>query len=248
MRIVVIDDERQARQLLGRIIDSEVEDAEVHEAGDLEAGVDVIRKTAPDLVFLDIEMPGRQGTDILDLLGPSEIDFHIVFTTAYAEYAVKAFEMNAIDYLLKPLRPSRVRAVIDRVRELRTRSDLHARLDELRQSLRSGAFRKIGLPVSNGIRFVPVEDIVHLEADGMYTRVHTRDGAETVVSKPLKFFTHLLEQGGLFYRPHRSHIIHLGYLKQFVRKDGTYIVLENDQSVPIAKDRREEFLELVSAL
>ncbi len=249
MKIAVIDDEVKARSLLINLIRNIGEEVgEIAEAGDLANGVDVIRKLKPDLVFLDIEMPNERGTEILNYFEGEAIEFDIVFTTAYSEYALQAFEMNAIDYLLKPIRPKRLKEVIDRVRSSAEQKNIQLRLEELRKSLRSNHFNKIGLPVQDGIEFVPLQQIVRLEADGMYTKVKRENGDEVLVSKPLKYFQHLLDAGSTFYRPHRSHIINMKFLKQYVRRDGHAIILENGDMVPVAKDKKEQFLELVSSI
>lgn len=249
MKILVIDDEVKARSLLTNLVRSASDDIhELNEAADLATGVDLIRKHHPNLVFLDIEMPNEQGTEILKYFEGETIDFDIVFTTAYSEYALKAFELNAIDYLLKPIRPKKLKEVLERVRTNAKQKNIQLRLEELRNSLRSNHFDKIGLPVQDGIEFVPLREILRLEADGMYTKVKRDNGEEVLVSKPLKYFQHLLDSGTTFYRPHRSHIINMTFLKQYVRRDGHFIVLENGDSIPVAKDKKEEFLELVSSI
>lgn len=250
MKVLVIDDEVKARSLLKNLIFSASEEVEeVYEAADLKSGVELIRQKDPRLVFLDIEMPEEQGTDIFNYFDKEEIKFELVFTTAYSEYALQAFEMNAIDYLLKPIRPKRLKEVIHRVLENFNQEGIQKRLEELKNSLRTNNFQKIGLPVNDGFEFVELKDIMHLEADGMYTKVIISTNNETIlVSKPLKFFQDILGLGNTFYRPHRSHIVNLSYLKRYVRSNGNHIVLENGNIVPVAKDKRAEFLELVTTL
>ena len=249
MKILIIDDEPRARNLLHNIIDQQCEMVEeVIEAPNLINGVQAIKTQKPQLVFLDIEMPNQQGIEIFNYFQKEEIDFELVFTTAYSEYAIRAFEMNAVDYILKPIRPKRIKAVVAKVQESYNQESIQNKLEELKLSLSTNVFKKIGLPVSDGILFIPIPEIIHLEADGMYTKVYTLNNGSEIISKPLKFFENLVETNSSFYRPHRSHIFNLKYLKQFVRRDGNYVVLENDQIIPISKDKKEEFLELVSAL
>lgn len=249
MKIAIIDDEAKARSLLEHLIKQNCNDIEdIFMADDLKSGVDLIKKEKPRLVFLDIEMPREQGIEILNYFEDEEIDFEIVFTTAYSDYALQAFEMNAVDYLLKPIRPKRLKEVVERVQDSFNKNDIQTRLEELKSSLQNQNFDKIGLPVQDGIIFIPLNEIIHLEADGMYTNVYQKGSEKLVVSKPLKFFEHLLQSGKTFYRPHRSHIFNLTFLKQYVRRDGNYIVLENDAVLPISKDKREEFLQIVSSI
>lgn len=250
MTVVLIDDEPQARKLLRQILEEFCPEVKhIHEAEDLPQGIKLIRKVQPKLIFLDVEMPEYNGTEILDFFPDKNINFQIVFTTAYSEYAIKAFEINALDYILKPLRPGDVKKAVKKTQELDSQVNLQNKLEELRNSLLEGNFQKIGLPVNDGILFIPIDELIHMEADGMYTKVFTQNNGSQMISKPLKFFDHIVEnENNTFYRPHRSHIINLKYLKQYVRKDGSYIVLENDQIIPIANSKKNEFLTLVSSL
>ncbi len=200
------------------------------------------------MVFLDIEMPREQGTRIFEYLDKNEITFHLVFTTAYGDFALEAFEMNAIDHIMKPIRAKRIYEVIEKTEELKKQKKLHAKIQELKEVIQSGNFDKIGVPVQDGITFIKLEDIIHLAADGMHTKIYCADRSPLLISKPLKFFNRLLERGKTFYRPHRSHIFNLKYLKQFVRRDGNYILLDNDTTVPLSKEKKEEFLKLISDL
>ncbi len=249
MKIVIVDDELKARSLLRNVIKRLDDDTyEIFEAEDLSSGVSIIKREQPKLVFLDIEMPNEQGVEILNYFKNDEINFEICFSTAYSEYALRAFEMNALDYILKPIRPKKVLEVIQRVRESFNQEGIQEKLHELKKSLNASNFNKIGLPVKDGIRFVELVDIINLKADGMYTQVYIKDQEPLMISKPMKFFNHLIENGKTFYKPHRSHIFNIKYLKQYVKKDGNYALLENDHAIPISKDKRDEFLSLISAI
>lgn len=249
MKIVIIDDEQKARSLLINVIQRiEEHDFELFEAADLASGVKLIKREQPKLVFLDIEMPNEQGTEILNYFDPLEVNFDIVFATAYSEYALRAFEMNAIDYILKPIRPKKIIEIVKRIHASHHQENIQQKLQELKASLTNNSFDKIGVPVQDGLRFLKIETIVHLEADGMYTKIFTSDNTPLLISKPLKFFNRLLETADTFYKPHRSHIINLRYLKQYIKKDGNYAVLENDNIIPISKDKREEFVSLISII
>lgn len=249
MDVLIIDDEPKARNLLRTIISEGSSKVErIFEASDLMEGVAMIRKESPSVIFLDIEMPNLLGTEIFNYFDKDELNFEIVFTTAYDQYALKAFEMNAVDYILKPLRPQRVLDVLERLETNKKQVNLNEKFMELHETLKSNTFNKIGLPISDGILFVSLSDIIHLEADGMYTTFYLVGQEKKVISKPLKHFAAILESGRGFYRPHRSHLINVHFLKQYVKKSGNYIVLENDHIVPISKDKREEFVQLISTI
>ncbi len=249
MKAIIIDDERKARNLLSVLIEENCPKiTEIFEAGDLLSGVEIIKSEEPSIVFLDIEMPEHSGLEILNFIEKDIINFEIIFTTAYSEYAIQAFQLSAIDYLLKPVRPSQVREAVDKAIKLIGKSQINNRLEELKKSLTSSNFEKIGLPVSNGIKFVDFNDIIMLEADGMYTKIATKSEEEILISKPLKHFAALLEQMPNFYRPHRSYLINLKFIQQYVKSDGDYILMDNGKTVSISKDKKDEFLTIVQSI
>lgn len=249
MKVLIVDDEFNARKLIRSILEKLPDCVSlIEEASDLKEAVEQIRIHHPHLVFLDIEMPGKRGTQIFDHFEPNEINFDIVFTTAYSEFAVRAFEMNAIDYLLKPIRPKKLSVLVENFSEKLNHGNLEKQLAALKTTLEQKNFTKIGLPVSDGIEFVEIEEIMHIEADGMYTHVHLSHKQTYLVSKPLKFFLELLQSKASFYRPHRSHLINLKYLKKYFKTDGHFIVLENEIQVPLTREKREEFNQLIRQL
>ena len=247
MKVLIIDDEQKARNLLRLLIEENCPQVtEIETAEDLPQGVGLIRQFQPEIVFMDIEMPGYSGLQLLEFISPAQINFEIIFTTAYSEYAVKAFELNAIDYLLKPLRDAQVeQAVMKAIRQI-GKSQVSERLEELKNTFKAANLRKIGLPISNGILFVEFENIIMLEADRMYTKVSTLQ-EEILVSKPMKFFAELLTDEANFYRPHRSFLINLRHIRQYVNQDGGYIVMVNDRNVSISRDKKEEFFEIIQS-
>ncbi|CAL2059775.1 LytTR family DNA-binding domain-containing protein [Tenacibaculum sp. 190524A05c] len=248
MKALIIDDEKRARNVLRILIEENCPKiTEISEADNLLSGVQLIKKEEPRIVFLDIEMPEHSGLELLNFIEKDSYNFEIIFTTAYSEYAVQAFQLSAIDYLLKPVRPNQVKEAIERVLNFVGDSQINIRLQELKSSLEKSNFKKIGLPNANGIKFVEVDKIIMFEADGMYTRVSTMEG-NVFVSKPLKFFVEALNNIKVFYRPHRSFLVNLKYLREYVKKDGGYIVMENNKAVSISKDKRDEFLTIVQSI
>jgi len=248
MKALIIDDEKKARNLLQVLIEEncpQITDIELAE--NLPSGIKLIHSFKPDVVFLDIEMPGYSGLQLLEFLTPDQINFEIIFTTAYSEYAIKAFELNAIDYLLKPLRDEQVENAVKKAISQIGKSRVSERLEELKNSFKATNIRKIGLPVSNGVLFVEFDDIVLLEADRMYTKVFTKNDGEILVSKPMKFFIDVLKDSNEFYRPHRSFLINLKHIKQYVNQDGGYIVMDNKKTVGISRDKKDEFFELLQS-
>ncbi|WP_291867237.1 LytTR family DNA-binding domain-containing protein [Maribacter sp.] len=249
MKAIIIDDEPKARNLLKVLLEENcLEIKQIFTASNLLDGVELIQREMPQLVFLDIEMPEHSGLEILDFIDKDKINFEIIFTTAYGEYALKAFELAAVDYLLKPLRAAQLKKAVEKCIALVGKSQLNLRLKELKESLSLDEFKKIGLPVADGIKFVELKNIIVFEADGMYTSITTIDKSKILISKPIKYFADLLINIPCFYKPHRSFMINLRFIKQYVKSDGGYIILDNDKTVSISKEKREEFLKIVSSI
>jgi two-component system LytT family response regulator len=249
MKAIIIDDEPKARNLLRILVEENCPKiTKIFEAGDLLSGVEIIKNEAPNIVFLDIEMPEHSGLEILNFIERDVINFEIIFTTAYSEYAIQAFQLSAIDYLLKPVRPSQVKEAVDKAITLLGKTQISDKLEELKTSLSSSNFKKIGLPVADGIRFVAFDSIILMEADGMYTKISLDDEPDILISKPLKHFVELLQNIPVFYKPHRSYLVNLKFIKQYVKSDGGYILMDNGKAVSVSKEKRDEFLEIVSSI
>ena len=245
MKALIIDDENKARNLLKTILDEYCESiTQIFEAKDLPSGVVAIRKENPDVVFLDVEMPQYLGTQILDFFDANEINFHIIFTTAYSDYALKAFELNAIDYLLKPLRINQVKDAVQKVLEKQSENNISSQLEELKATLSTKKITKIGLPIAEGIQFVKLDNIFYFKAEGMYTYVYLKDSSPLLISKPLKHFVELLSDVSEFFKTHRSFFINKNYINQLVKKDGGYVLMDNGDIVAIAKDKMVELTAL----
>lgn len=242
MQAVIIDDEIQARQALRAMLASVAPDIEVvGEAGLVSDGVKLINKHAPQIVFSDIDMPVLTGLQLLDFFNPEDVNFELIFVTSYSEYAVKAFQLSAIDYLLKPIDAELLAKAVDKVRQ---RKNYHQaeRNTVLKQIVNQNKFDKIALPLADGLRFVEIDNISVMKADNVYTEVELKGGEQILVSKPLKSFEKMLEQSLGFFRTHRSYLINLNAVKTFIRTDGGTIIMENDRQIPIARERKEEFV------
>lgn len=242
MQAVIIDDEEQARQALVAMLKQAAPDIEiVGEAALVSEGVKLIRKHNPQIVFSDIDMPVLTGLQLLDFFNPEEIGFELIFVTNYSEYAVKAFQLSAIDYLLKPVDTVLLTKAIDKVRQRKNYKQTE-RNTALKTIVSQNKFDKIALPLANGLRFVEIDSISALKADNVYTEVELKSGEQILVSKPIKSFDAMLEQSMGFFRTHRSYLINLNAVKTFIRADGGMIIMENDRQIPIARERKDEFV------
>jgi two-component system LytT family response regulator len=240
MKVVIIDDEELARHALKSMLMEVAPYAEVLEAvGSVADGVKAIRRHLPDIVFCDVEMPVLNGLQLLDFFNPEEVSFELIFATSFSQYAVQAFQLSAIDYLLKPLDKELLLKAVEKV-ERKQNSYRRERYETLKQNAVGKEFSKIALPLNNEVVFVATGDILYLKADNVYTEVFLADGKRLVVSKPIKDFERMLE-GQYFFRTHRTYIVNLQRIKAYTKSDGGFIVMENKDIVSLARERKEAF-------
>ncbi|UAB80081.1 response regulator transcription factor [Marixanthomonas sp. SCSIO 43207] len=245
MKAIIIDDEKRARHLLSNLlIEHCLAIKAISEASDLKTGVDLIKTEHPDIVFLDIEMPNQSGLEILEYF-PNQIDFKIIFVTAYNQYAIEAFKLSAVDYLLKPVDITELKEAVAKAKEAIDANNLSGQLDKLRDSLKQLSMDKIAIEIPKGILFASHQDIVYFEADGMYTDVQLVEGNQKTICKPLKHFVEQLAENPMFFKCHRSYLINLKYVEELVKDDGDYLLMSNQKRIPISKSKRDQFLEVV---
>lgn len=239
---IIIDDEPAARNVLKEMIEASGMDVRIADmAEDVPSAVIAIKKHQPDFIFLDVEMPRFNGFQLLEFF--DEIPFDIIFATAYSEYAVRAFQISAVDYLVKPIQMEYLISAIRRVEE--NRHFPKERYEVLRKNNASSQIQRIGLPISNGLLFVDIDEIIHIEAESSYTYFHLEDGRKILVSRKIKEFESMLFPSRKFFRPHRSFIINLEKIKQYVKSDGGYIVMSNGHSVSLSRELKDEFLQRI---
>ncbi len=247
MKVIIIDDEQKARILLREMLLELEEEIEiVADCHDLPNGIKAIRKLKPDLIFLDIEMPGHSGLEILDFFNDEEINFSIIFVTAYNQYAIRAFKVSAIDYLLKPIASSDLIEAIDRFKKQgkRLRLDYAALKDNLTQSLSN----KIAVPTGNEIRFIEFSTILYLKADSSYTEIYFTDNSKLLVSRTLRNFEEVLTSNNGFFRCQKSYMINVNYISNYVKSEGGFIVMKNEARVPISPEKSGELLDLLQMI
>jgi two-component system, LytTR family, response regulator len=241
-RIAIIDDEADARQGLRSLVEL-IPDIEIAgEADSVESGFVMLRDTRPNAVFLDISMNDGTGFDLLDRF--PKPPFQIVFITAHDEFALRAFRYNALDYLMKPIDPQELLRAVERIGAGFRMEDLARQLDELLKDIRQRKLEKIALHTQEGLTYLRVNEIVHLQSDGSYTTFFTQNRERHVVSRSIREYEDLLSGDG-FFRIHQSHIINLHFVKRVLREDGGYVEVATGAKLPIARRRKEEFLKLL---
>ena len=205
----------------------------------VEEAIAAVGAHAPDVVFLDIQLQRETGFDLLTRL--KEINFEVIFTTAYSEYAIKAFKFSAIDYLLKPIDIEELKKAVSKV-EKRVSNSMASRLTQLVQNLKQGSAEnyKIALPTMEGLVFVNIKDILYCEASSNYTQIFTTE-EKYLVSKTLKEYDELLSDHN-FFRIHNSYLININSIKKYVKGEGGYVVLNNNTALDVSKRKKEAFL------
>ena len=246
MKVIIIDDENKARRLISTLLSENCPEITLQlEADDLETGVALIKEHQPDIVFLDIEMPKHSGLQIVDFFEPNEINFQIIFVTAYNDYAIQAFKLSAVDYILKPVDISELKSAIEKAKRNIESKSINNRLDDLKRVFQQLSLNKMVLEVPKGILFVSHDDIILFEADGMYTKVYMKNNESQLICKPMKHFVDQLQDKPIFYKPHRSFLVNLKYIKELSKKDGFHLIMENNKTIPIAKEKKDEFMQLI---
>lgn len=244
IKAIIVDDESRARRILKTLLEENYKDVQVlGEAEDVPSAVKLIHATKPDLVFLDVEMPGYSGFELFDFL-PDEINFEVVFATAYNQYAIKAIEVSAIGYLLKPIQLEELDKTIERVRKKQIHS-ISKSIAILKENNKAGKLNKIALPHVNGIAFEDISDIIYLKADGSYTQFVFQNRGDILVSKKIKEYETILNADIGFFRPHRSFIINTQKVKEYVKSDGGYVIMNNGDQLSISRELKNQFLELM---
>ena len=204
-----------------------------------------IKSTVPQLLFLDIEMPGMNGFEFLLQLG--EVPMHVIFVTAYDQFAIRAFKVSAFDYLLKPIdKDDLIQSIANLQRNIAEHDRSH-QMDLLQKALHQPTkpLGKIALSTFEGLEFVKVDQIVRCEADDNYANVYLEGGRKVLVSKTLKEIEGILKDHG-FLRVHYSHLVNLNKITRYVKGDGGYVIMDSGDTVNVSRSKKEQFLNTFS--
>ncbi|MCT4587750.1 MAG: LytTR family DNA-binding domain-containing protein [Carboxylicivirga sp.] len=247
---IIIDDEKEPRAALQKIITKYLSDKirVIQAVESVKDGADAIKSFNPDIVFLDIEMPEENGFALFNYFN-GDIDFEVIFTTAYQKFAIDAIKCSALDYLLKPISHIELKEVIEKLERKKAKENLKFKLETLITNMQSGdsVIQKIALPTSTGFEYIKVGNIVYCQADDTYTVVYTNRAEKFIVSKPLKKIEELLPKS-LFHRIHKSYLVGINFIKSYNKAGGHSIVLENTQELPVAQSRSKDLIERLSSV
>jgi len=249
MKALIIDDERHCVEALRLLLEKYCPEVEIlGECNDGQCGMAAIRELQPDLVFLDIAMPRMSGFDMLNEL--DEINFEIVFTTAYDNYAIKAFKVSAIDYLLKPVDRHELADAVSQVKEkifLKThaRQAIHNKqqMSMLLENLQSAqaAFPNLAIPTMEGLEIIRADQILYVLGEGNYAQIHLKNHEPILISKTIKYIEDRVE-GHRFVRIHNSSLVNLNEIVRYVKGAGGQVIMSDGKALNVSRNRKDELL------
>lgn len=242
VKAIIVDDEPYSCETLATLLERycpEVEVTDVCTSG--EAALKSIKRNSPDLLFLDIEMPHMNGFEMLKKL--DNINFQLIFTTSYDQYAIKAIRFSALDYLLKPVDREEFQAAVQKAIH-KLGQNLPQQLNILLQKLNGAqsANQKIALPAMEGLQMVPVDSIITCASDSNYTNILLKNKKKITVSKTLKEIEEMLD-GYLFIRVHHSYLINLNEVEKYVKGEGGYLIMTDGSTVDVSRSRKEALIQ-----
>jgi len=241
LKAIIVDDEPYCCEILAGMLEADCADVNVvNISSNGTDALKAIRQFSPDIVFLDVEMPRMNGFEMLERL--SSINFHLIFTTSYDQYALKAIRFSAIDYLLKPVDREELKNAINKVRQ-RIHIPIPQQLEILMQKIKQPSIpvNKIALPTMEGLQMIPIESIVSCESDDNYTNLKLKNGKKLLVTRSLKDIEESLEQHS-FIRVHRSYLVNLNEIEKYIKGEGGYLVMSDGTTIDVARNKKEALL------
>ncbi|MBS1933270.1 MAG: response regulator transcription factor [Bacteroidetes bacterium] len=248
IKAIIIDDEKNCRDTLRWQLTKYCPQIEIiADADNAKSGLEIILDKKPQLIFLDVEMPGKNGFEMLEEL--KEIDFDIIFTTAFEQYAIRAIKFGALDYLTKPVDKDEL---VTAINKLKAKSN-HTSLEQIKTMLsqlkprRDISSQKIALPTLHGFELVLMANIVICESNSNYTNIRLANGQQLLISRTLKEIEDLLSIHP-FFRVHHSFLVNLSYATRYIKGEGGSLILQDNLEVPVARRKKEDLLKLITPI
>jgi two-component system, LytTR family, response regulator len=248
IKAILIDDEKNALDVLEMQLAnycSGITIAAKCDGG--EKGIAAIRQHEPDLVFLDIEMPLKNGFDVL--AETKGLVYEVIFTTAYDQFAVKAFKYAAVDYLLKPVDILELQAAVEKVKSKNGAAGIDKKLQSLFEQFgfaqaQAPVPQRIALPVGDAMQLFAPDDIIRCESDSNYTSIWLAGGKKLLLAKTLKEIEETL-RGLSFFRVHQSHLVNMNHISKVVKGESSYLIMSDGNNIPISRNKKEAFMEML---
>ena len=250
IRIAIVDDEIHClNSIVFHLENCFPEVVVVYKSNDPQDALVKLPEVAPDLLFLDVEMPVMTGFELLEQLGRRNFD--VIFTTAYSKYAVKAFKAKAVNYLLKPVDEKELKKAIEEWKEMtgQRREISSKKIDDLLDFLKKEGIlkNKVAFPVADGIEFIEVNDIMYCKSQSNYTTLHLADGNKLLLSKTISSLEKILSPY-FFIRTHRSFLINPNYMKKYFHSEGGFILMQDDESIPVSNQHKKTIRRIFDAM
>jgi len=236
IKSIIVDDEKHGRENLAGLLKEYCHEIEMAgEAASVEEAIKLINERKPELIFLDIEMPGKNGFELLEHF--QQFDFEVIFVTAYDSYAIKAIRFSAADYILKPINYNELQNAVKKVAAIIRSKKENYRLRNLLDNIQQPQHAKIGLPTTDKVDFVDVNDIIYCKSEGSYTTVFLPD-KQILVSKNIGEFEDLLAEHS-FLRVHKTFLVNLNHIAAYLKIDGGTLEMTGGEKIPISRRRKE---------
>ncbi|NVK51579.1 MAG: response regulator transcription factor [Flavobacteriaceae bacterium] len=242
LRIIIVDDEKKAINSLRWELDQLQEKFDLEIIATFTNPADAIlgiNSLQPDCLFLDIEMPKINGFSLLKELAYNNAE--IVVTTAHSNFSLEAYKNKVLSYLLKPIDSTELEETLNRVLKIVGKRSVDTKVNNVLLKT-----NKLKLSFKDKWIFVLLDDILYCKSEGNYTEIFLKSGKKYVVSKKIKEFQHLLESQEIFYRVHNSYLININHITEIYKSDGAYIVLNNEKTIPISRNKKAAFLEYIT--
>lgn len=245
LKAIILEDEEQSRQLLSGFLKDYFPQVHLVTAVDsVQAALEAINNFHPDVVFLDIELKGETSFDLLEKL--QEINFDVIFITAYDSYTLKAIKLSAVDYLLKPINVVELKAAIEKAERKRDKNFIIQSIQALINNHKTSyPNHQIQLFSTDGFDFIKISNILYLEADNAYTHFYLKSGEKMISSKNIKEYEELLSDHN-FFRIHKSYIVNKEEIKKYVRGEGGYVIMSDGKNLDVSRRRKDDFLKMLS--
>lgn len=245
-KIVIIDDENRTRELIARMIDSFGFDVvTIPEGENVQSGIEAIEKHQPDIVFLDIQMPDGTGFDVIRSIDNKT--FEVIFITAHEEFAIKAIKFSALDYLLKPIDSTELKAALEKALDTIDEKKETSQFEALQKNIQPNEKRRLVLKTQESVHVVELDQIIRCEADRNYTSFFLKDNKKILVSKTLKDYETLLSAHN-FLRVQQSHLVNIEYVDRYDKKNGGAVVMKDGSEVPLSPAKRDLFFKRLENL
>ncbi|MGC3943717.1 MAG: LytTR family DNA-binding domain-containing protein [Chryseolinea sp.] len=244
LRAIIVDDELKSRESLKKMLTTFCEGVDVLSlCQNVTVAKEACVQLKPDVVFLDVRMQGETGFDLLDQL--RTVDFQIIFTTAFSEYAIKAIKLSALDYLLKPIDVDELVRAVEKAKR-RKNDNPFERIQQLLQNTKVNASEKykMALPTAEGLSFIEVRDIIYLKASGAYTEIFLNNGQKHLVTRHLKEYDETLSEQN-FFRIHHSILVNVNLVTSYVRGNGGYVVMSDGSTLDVSRRKKDAFLQRI---